>query len=318
MHIITDPAKFPASLKPSAITIGKFDGVHIGHRALIDAVNARACEEGLSSVIVTFDRHPMELFAPDRAPKPITSLEHRMRLLAATGVDAVVVLPFTRKLSELSPAAFIEQLLIRQLGMRALVIGDDFRFGHRGAGDVTLLRSRAEQGAFELEVLDPIKSLAQNEAACRASSTAVRELLAAGKVRAAAQMLQRNHSVRGTVVHGAKRGRELGFPTANLSPRDLEGFIPADGVYSGIVHVDDRRFPAAISIGNNPTFDGVPQQQIEAHLLDTTLDLYGKLVTVEFVDHIRPMVRFDSMGELIEGIQQDIHSARAQLVRFGY
>lgn len=318
MHIITDPAKFPTALQPSAITIGKFDGVHIGHRALIGAVIDRSRAEGCSSVIVTFDRHPMELFSPDRAPKPITSLEYRMRLLAGTGVDAVVILPFTRKLSELSAEAFIEELLIGQLGMRTLVIGDDFRFGHRGAGDVNLLRAWAARGAFALEVLDQVSTQHADAAATRASSTSVRERLAAGDVRAAAQMLQRNHSVRGTVVHGAKRGRELGFPTANLSPRDLEGFIPADGVYSGIVHVDDQRFPAAISIGNNPTFDGVPQQQIEAHLLDTTIDLYGKLVTVEFVDHIRPMVRFASMAELIEGIQRDVATARTQLAQAGH
>lgn len=309
MHIITDPAKFPEALRPSAITIGKFDGVHAGHMALINRVIAAAQRQQCATVVVTFDRHPMELFAPERAPKPIMSLEYRMRLLAQTGVDAVIVLPFTRELSELSPEEFIAKLLCEQLGMRALVIGDDFRFGHRGAGDVNLLRERSAELGFALDVVSDVTE----GDGVRASSSLVRALLADGDVQRAATILQRNHTVRGTVVHGAKRGRELGFPTANLSPRDLEGFIPADGVYAGYLHVDERMYPAAISIGNNPTFDGVPQQQIEAYVLDETLDLYGKLVTVEFVDRVRPMVKFDSLDALIEGIRDDVRRVRELL-----
>ncbi|MFD2674039.1 bifunctional riboflavin kinase/FAD synthetase [Gulosibacter bifidus] len=309
MHIITDPAKFPEALRPSAITIGKFDGVHAGHMALINRVIAAAQREQCAAVVVTFDRHPMELFAPERAPKPIMSLEYRMRLLAQTGVDAVIVLPFTRELSELSPEGFIEQLLCEQLGMRALVIGDDFRFGHRGAGDVNLLRERSTDLGFALDIVSDVTE----GDGVRASSSLVRALLADGEVQRAARILQRNHTVRGTVVHGAKRGRELGFLTANLSPRDLEGFIPADGVYAGYLHVDERMYPSAISIGNNPTFDGVPQQQIEAYVLDETLDLYGKLVTVEFVDRVRPMVKFESLDALIEGIRNDVRRVRELL-----
>lgn len=314
VRVITDPAQFPTELHPSAITIGKFDGVHLGHAALIQRMSTVAERNKLSRTVVTFDRHPMELFAPERAPKPITSLEYRLQLLAQQNLDAVVVLPFTRELSELTPDEFVNDLLLEALGMRALVVGDDFRFGHRGAGNIELLRSWSQRGAFELEVVAEV----QDAGAVRASSSKLRELLERGDVADAARMLGRYHSVRGTVVHGAKRGRELGFPTANLSPRDLEGFIPADGVYAGILHVDGVSYPTAVSIGNNPTFEGVPQQQVEAYVLDMTIDLYGKLVAIEFVERVRPMVQFDSLEALIDGMRGDVVRVRELLSAAGY
>ncbi len=314
VRVITDPAQFPTELHPSAITIGKFDGVHLGHAALIQRMSTVAERSKLSRTVVTFDRHPMELFAPERAPKPITSLEYRLQLLAQQNLDAVVVLPFTRELSELTPDEFVNDLLLEALGMRALVVGDDFRFGHRGAGNIELLRAWSQRGAFELEVVAEV----QDAGAVRASSSKLRELLERGDVADAARMLGRYHSVRGTVVHGAKRGRELGFPTANLSPRDLEGFIPADGVYAGILHVDGVSYPTAVSIGNNPTFEGVPQQQVEAYVLDMTIDLYGKLVAIEFVERVRPMVQFDSLEALIDGMRGDVVRVRELLSAAGY
>ena len=314
VRVITDPAQFPTELHPSAITIGKFDGVHLGHAALIQRMSTVAERNKLSRTVVTFDRHPMELFAPERAPKPITSLEYRLQLLAQQNLDAVVVLPFTRELSELTPGEFVNGLLLEALGMRALVVGDDFRFGHRGAGNIELLRAWLQRGAFELEVVAEV----QDAGAVRASSSKLRELLERGDVADAARMLGRYHSVRGTVVHGAKRGRELGFPTANLSPRDLEGFIPADGVYAGILHVDGVSYATAVSIGNNPTFEGVPQQQVEAYVLDMTIDLYGKLVAIEFVERVRPMVQFDSLEALIDGMRGDVVRVRELLSAAGY
>lgn len=314
VRVITDPGQFPIELHPSAITIGKFDGVHLGHAALIQRMSTVAERSKLSRTVVTFDRHPMELFAPERAPKPITSLEYRLQLLAQQNLDAVVVLPFTRELSELTPDEFVNDLLLEALGMRALVVGDDFRFGHRGAGNIELLRAWSQRGAFELEVVAEV----QDAGAVRASSSRLRELLERGDVADAARMLGRYHSVRGTVVHGAKRGRELGFPTANLSPRDLEGFIPADGVYAGILHVDGVSYPTAVSIGNNPTFEGVPQQQVEAYVLDMTIDLYGKLVAIEFVERVRPMVQFDSLEALIDGMRGDVVRVRELLSAAGY
>lgn len=314
VRVITDPAQFPTELHPSAITIGKFDGVHLGHAALIQRMSTVAERNKLSRTVVTFDRHPMELFAPERAPKPITSLEYRLQLLAQQNLDAVVVLPFTRELSELTPGEFVNGLLLEALGMRALVVGDDFRFGHRGAGNIELLRAWLQRGAFELEVVAEV----QDAGSVRASSSKLRELLERGDVADAARMLGRYHSVRGTVVHGAKRGRELGFPTANLSPRDLEGFIPADGVYAGILHVDGVSYATAVSIGNNPTFEGVPQQQVEAYVLDMTIDLYGKLVAIEFVERVRPMVQFDSLEALIDGMRGDVVRVRELLSAAGY
>ena len=314
VRVITDPAQFPTELHPSAITIGKFDGVHLGHAALIQRMSTVAERNKLSRTVVTFDRHPMELFAPERAPKPITSLEYRLQLLAQQNLDAVVVLPFTRELSELTPGEFVNGLLLEALGMRALVVGDDFRFGHRGAGNIELLRAWLQRGAFELEVVAEV----QDAGSVRASSSKLRELLERGDVADAARMLGRYHSVRGTVVHGAKRGRELGFPTANLSPRDLEGFIPADGVYAGILHVDGVSYATAVSIGNNPTFEGVPQQQVEAYVLDMTIDLSGQLVAIEFVERVRPMVQFDSLEALIDGMRGDVVRVRELLSAAGY
>lgn len=309
MILVNDPANFPASLRPTVVTIGKFDGLHCGHRDLIARVRGEAARLGLTSVVVTFDRHPAALFAPERAPKPLVSLLQKEQLLADSGVDATVVVPFTREFSQMSPVDFVEEFLIDQLGMRAIVLGKDFRFGHKGAGDVTYLQERGAELGYETIVIEDTSDDGEH----RASSTRIRELLEAGDVRAAATALNRNHRVRGVVVHGAKRGRELGFPTANLGPETLEGYVPADGVYAGWLHVDGTPLPAAISVGNNPTFEGVPQKQIEAYVLDANLDLYGKSVVVEFVDFIRPMLKFESLEALIESLERDVARTRELL-----
>ena len=309
MILVNDPANFPASLRPTVVTIGKFDGLHCGHRDLIARVRAEAGRLGFTSVVVTFDRHPAALFAPDRAPKPLVSLLQKEELLADSGVEATVVVPFTREFSRMSPADFVEKFLIEQLGMRAIVLGKDFRFGHNGAGDVAYLQERGAELGFETIVIEDTSDDGEH----RASSTRIRELLEEGDVRAAATALNRNHRVRGVVVHGAKRGRELGFPTANLGPDTLEGYVPADGVYAGWLHVDGTPLPAAISVGNNPTFEGVPQKQIEAYVLDASLDLYGKSVVVEFVDFIRPMLKFESLEALIESLGDDVARTRELL-----
>jgi riboflavin kinase/FMN adenylyltransferase len=239
----------------------------------------------------------------------VVSLLQKEELLADSGVDATVVVPFTREFSQMSPADFVEKFLLEQLGMRAVVLGNDFRFGFKGAGDVSYLRERGSELGFDTIVIDDTS----DDGTHRASSTRIRELLEQGDVRGAATALDRNHRVRGVVVHGAKRGRELGFPTANLGPETLEGYVPADGVYAGWLLVDGERLPAAISIGNNPTFEGVPQKQIEAYVLDATLDLYGKSVTVEFVDFIRPMLKFDSLEALITSLGDDVARTRELL-----
>lgn len=312
MRTFPDVPSARGRLGATAITVGKFDGLHVGHRWLLAQLRAAASERGLAAVAVTFDRHPMALFAPDRCPSALVSLEQKLELLAGQGLAAAVVLPFTREMAGMAPEDFVEEILVGALGMRLIVVGGDFRFGAKGAGDVATLQALAPRLGFEV-VVAPDEAAAAGR---RASSTWVRELLEAGDVAGAAGLLGRPHALRGEVVHGAKRGRELGFPTANLAP-DLAGLIPADGVYAGWVRDGGRVWPAAISIGNNPTFDGVPQRQVEAHLIDASVDLYGHVIDVGFVERIRGMVRFEGLEALIERMRLDVEESRAVLAAAG-
>lgn len=305
MHVITDLDAVPGDVAPSAVTIGKFDGLHHGHLWLVEQLHAEARTRGLNPVVVTFDRHPLALLRPEIAPQPIVSLQQKLDLLERQGLRAVVVIPFTAAFAAVTPERFVRELLVARLGMRLLVVGRDFRFGAGGAGDVPLLQRLAPELGYEV-VIVPDEPGPHGR---RASSTWVRELLADGDVRAVAEVLGRPHVLSGEVVHGSKRGRELGFPTANLSPQ-LEGLIPADGVYAGWFHDGLSVYPAAISIGNNPTFDGVPQKQVEAHLIDQRLDLYGKHAQLAFVDRIRGMEKFAGIEELIATMQRDVAAAR--------
>ncbi|WP_424467172.1 bifunctional riboflavin kinase/FAD synthetase [Pseudoclavibacter helvolus] len=309
MRLFTDLAELPAEPAPSAVTVGKFDGVHRGHRWLLSRLVEEAASRGLEPAAVTFDRHPLSLITPSSEPEPITSLPQKIELLEETGLGSTLVLPFDDELAGMGPESFVRDLLVDALRMKLIVVGRDFRFGAKGAGDVALLRELSTTCGFEIVIADD--EMAEDErshAERRASSTWVRELLSTGDVRAAAEVLGRNHVVRGEVVHGAKRGRELGFPTANLSP-DLEGLIPADGVYAGWFRGGETSAPAAISIGNNPTFDGVPRKQVEAHLIGETVDLYGLIAEVEFVERIRGMEKFDSIDALKERMALDVDEA---------
>lgn len=310
MKIVTDPAEFPAELEPTAITIGKFEGLHFGHRRLISELRLVAQKRELNPVVVTFDRHPLTLVAPEKAPVPLVSVAQKTELIGKQNVAATVVLPFTRELSSLTPIEFVRDLLVGQLRMRAIVIGRDFKFGHKGRGDVDFLQDHAHEFGYEVIVVED--EIGDNGR--RASSTWVRECLDGGDVESATEVLGRYHEVRGIVVHGAKRGRELGFPTANLEPETLEGFIPADGVYAGWVHLGEESHPAAISIGNNPTFEGVPQKQVEAHIIDVSgIDIYGQRVRVSFVRRLRGMEKFDSLDALIARMQMDVDETRLLL-----
>jgi riboflavin kinase/FMN adenylyltransferase len=295
------PGDWPAS----AITIGKFDGVHAGHRAVVSALKTIAEREGLASVVVTFDRHPLALLSPEDCPTSLVSIEQKLDLLAGTGVDATLVLAFDRALSSLPPEEFVETFIVNTLHARFVLVGQDFRFGFRGAGDVDLLRELGTGYGFEVQVIDDVKP----DHARRVSSTWIRELLSAGDVHAATRLLGHLPTVRGLVVHGAARGRELGYPTANLSPRS-QGLIPDDGVYAGWLTDAGTRYPAAISVGNNPTFEGVPQKQVEAYVLDQDIDLYEHVVDVSFVERIRGMVAFTGIDPLIEQIADDVKRVR--------
>ncbi len=299
----------PADWPPSAVTIGKFDGVHAGHRAVIAELRILAERDGLASVVVTFDRNPLALLNPDRCPSSLVSIEQKAELLAETGIDAAVVLAFTRELASLTPEEFVQNILVDALHVGRVLVGRDFRFGHKGAGDVEVLRQLGSRHGFVVTLVDDVMP----DGTRRVSSTWIRELLGAGDVRAAAELLGHIPTVRGVVVRGAARGRELGFPTANLSP-ESQGLIPADGVYAGWLTDAGVRYPAAISVGNNPTFEGVPNKQVEAYVLDREIDLYDHVVDVSFAERIRGMVAFTGIDPLIEQIAADVVTARAILL----
>ena len=301
-HSLSDVA-IPAS--GSAVTIGKFDGVHIGHLAIITQLRSLAKERGLQSVVVTFDKHPSALFTPESTPQDITGLDHRLELLEASGVDAALVLPFTAELAALSPADFAAQVLQHALNAKLVFVGQDFRFGAHAAGDVAALRELGALLGFEVVLIDDVC----HDDGQRASSSWIRELLERGEVAQADELLGRLPSVQGEVVHGAARGRELGFPTANLS-QDSTGLAPADGVYAGWLTARGVRYPAAISVGTNPTFAGQLHRTVEAYVIDEDLDLYGEHVIVEFAAHLRPMLTFDGIDALIEQMKLDVDQAR--------
>jgi riboflavin kinase / FMN adenylyltransferase len=298
----------PAGFGPSAVTIGKFDGVHQGHRAVIDRIRAIADAGELDAVVVTFDRNPLALLAPEKCPESLVSVRQKLELLATTGVDATLLLAFDRSLASVPATEFVERVLVDGLRAKAVLVGRDFRYGARGAGDVDLLVDLGAKFGFTVEVVDDVRP----EGERRVSSTWIRELLAEGDVRHATRLLGHAPSVSGIVVHGAARGRELGFPTANLTP-ESEGLIPADGVYAGWLTDAGTRYPAAISVGDNPTFEGVPKKQVEAYVLDRELDLYDHVVDVEFVERIRGMVAFTSIPDLVATIRDDVERIRVIL-----
>lgn len=311
VHRWTDPDQTPDDLRPCVVTLGNFDGVHLGHRAVLSTVVAAGRDRGLPAVAVTFAPHPVAVLFPDRAPTLVTPGRLRDDLIATTGIDGLLVLEFTREFATWTPEHFVETIFVRALQARAVVVGRDTRFGVRNSGDVDTLRTLGERHGFEVVVLDDLGDGA------RWSSSGVRTALAGGDVAAAAAILGRPHRVVGSVVHGNHRGRDLGFPTANLAA-DTEGLVPVEGVYAGwLTRLDlpadaaDRTLPAAISIGTNPTFDTLDRRTVEAYVLDRTdLDLYDERVMVEFVEHIRPTLRFESIEDLCAAMAKDVAACR--------
>ena len=302
---------------PSVVTIGNFDGVHRGHQEVLAHARTRAAElGGLPVVALTFDPHPMVVLRPDRAPAPITAPEERAELLGQAGADAVLILPFDKDVSNWSPQEFIDRVLVGTLHAKAVVVGENFRFGHKAAGHVDTLVEAGATAGFQVEGL-ALKGDAQPW-----SSTLVRELIAAGDVEGAAAILGRPLRVTGIVVEGDKRGRELGFPTANI-PADPNAAIPLDGVYAGWLTVLEpapgapqygEPLPAAISVGSNPTFDGV-DRRVESYVLDRDdLELYGSRIAIDFVARLRgTQIRFDSIDELLVQMKADVDAARRLL-----
>ena len=308
MQFFDSLAAVPADFGPSAVAIGKFDGVHSGHRAVIAALGDAARDRGLTATIVTFDRHPLSVLRPEACPEPLLSNAQKVERLAETGVDATLMVEFDRPFSQLSPEEFVRGILVDALHARLVFVGSDFRFGARGAGTVELLTELGATAGFEVRLIDDVVATGER----RASSTWVRELLAEGRVVEATAVLGHEPSIRSVVVHGVQRGRELGYPTANLSPA-IEGYIPADGVYAAWLTVGGVKHGAAVSIGNNPTFEGVPEKQVEAHVLDANLDLYDATVELSFVEYIRGMRKFSGMEALAEQMSLDEQQIRGIL-----
>lgn len=299
----------PADLGPTAVVIGNFDGVHLGHRHVLARARQIARDRSLRVVAVTFDPHPMAVLRPEHAPTTLTTVEVRAELLGEAGADDVLALPFDRGVAGWSPEEFIQRVLVQSLRAAAVVVGANFRFGNRASGDVATLHEAGERHGFTVEGI-PLDGGPQVW-----SSTYVRMSLAAGDVAGAAEALGRPYAVRGVVIRGDQRGRELGFPTANV-PAPAMTAVPPDGVYAGRLRRLDTGevFPAAISVGTNPTFDGVRDRRVESYVLDRTdLELYGVEVEVSFVDRLRGMVAFESVESLIEQMTADVDRARELL-----
>jgi riboflavin kinase/FMN adenylyltransferase len=309
MQVITDAAACPRPERGTVVTIGAYDGVHLGHRAVIAEVRRLAAERGCETAVVTFDRHPATVVRPESAPKLLTDLDQKLELLESTGVDYTLVVHFDRERSQESAEDFVHEVLSGCLNARAVVVGHDFHFGRGRAGNVSLLATMG--GELGFDVLGLRLTEGDGEPI---SSTRIRGLLAAGDVRGAAALLGRPHQVRGTVHTGDKRGRELGFPTANVHIA-ADTLLPCDGIYAGwYLRPNGDRHATAISLGRRPTFyDDQAESLLEAYLLDFDGDLYGEDARVEFVTHLRDEARFDSVDALIEQMQADVADARAAL-----
>jgi len=284
-----------------AVTLGVFDGVHRGHAALVEATVRWARAQGVPAVALTFEPHPAAVLAPDRRPPMLCPLTHRVQKLQRLGIDVVVVQPFTQAFSELSATAFIEQVLVRGLRARAVVVGDDFRFGHRRAGDVATLQ---DAGAFEVIALPRVR----DADGAPISSTRVRELITAGQLEQAHALLGEPYPWAGVVVRGDGRGRRLGYPTANLAP--IEPLLtPPEGVYACWAQLGAEAYPAAVSVGAPPMFAHA-RGRIEAYLIGLPdHDLYGRMLTLRFLKRLRPQQKFESIDALLQQMQRDVHVA---------
>ncbi|KUL48813.1 bifunctional riboflavin kinase/FMN adenylyltransferase [Streptomyces sp. NRRL S-1521] len=292
----------------SVVTIGSYDGVHRGHQLIIGRAVERARELGVPAVVVTFDPHPSEVVRPGSHPPLLAPHHRRAELMAELGVDALLILPFTTEFSKLAPADFVVKVLVDKLHARVVVEGPNFRFGHKAAGNVDFLAELGRTYDYEVDLVDLYVSGAAGGGR-PFSSTLTRRLVAEGDVTGAAEILGRPHRVEGVVVRGAQRGRELGFPTANVETLPHTA-IPADGVYAGWLHAQGEAMPAAISVGTNPQFDGT-ERTVEAYAIDRVgLDLYGLHVAVDFLAFVRGQAKFDSVESLLVAMADDVKRSR--------
>ena len=308
MLVITDTSQSPFPGEHTVVTIGAYDGLHQGHQAVIARVRELAAERNARSAVVTFDQHPAFVVRPESAPRLLTDQDQRIELFEATGIDAVVIVPFDEAQSNEAPLPFIERVLVGCLKAEQIVVGADFHFGRNREGHVDLLRKVGDRFGFEVQ---PVELVERGDGVGEpVSSTAIRRALAGGNVRVAADMLGRPFEARGVVVTGDKRGRLLGFPTANLEvPNRM--CLPADGVYAGWYERPDGAVcPCAINIGRRPTFyEHADHSLLEAHLIGFEGDLYGEPAKVRFVEFLRSERKFDGIESLIAQLRQDIENA---------
>ncbi|MBF0745645.1 bifunctional riboflavin kinase/FAD synthetase [Micrococcus yunnanensis] len=318
MQVWNSLDEVPTDLPRTVVTLGNFDGVHRGHREVLRRVVELARARDALAVAVTFTPHPRAVHHPEVPHVDIISPEQRVVLLDEAGLDAVLLQRYTLEFADQSPEEFVRGMLVHGLHAAVVVVGHDVRFGRGNTGDVAEMVRLGARYGFEVEAVEEFPAEHGAEPERRCSSTWVREALAAGDVAQAAAVLGRHHVLAGEVVHGFARGRELGFPTANLET-DVQGMIPADGVYAGWVHdAHGGVWPAAISIGSNPTFEDV-SRVVEAHVIDRhderveDFDLYGQHIEVEFVARLRGMVAYEGVEKLVAQITQDVDEARAIL-----
>ena len=307
MITVSSTAEIPAGLPESSITIGKFDGIHLGHQQLLAEAIESADEHLLIPVVVTFDRHPHSILSPGTEPQALIGQNQKSELLEEAGIELVLNLPFDQYLSQLTPEEFVRTVLVESLKAKIVTIGEGFRFGVDQQGDVETLKDLGNHLGFQVRVIP--NYLVDGEVV---STSRIRSMLLEGNVKGAAKLLGRLHSTQGVIEHGLKIGRQIGFPTANMS-RDAEGFLPLDAVYAGWLYADGDRYMTAISVGINETFEAVPRL-LEAHVIDVQgLDLYDKIITVEYVDFIRLAAKFDGVESLVAAINKDLDQIRAIL-----
>ncbi|MGH7812748.1 MAG: bifunctional riboflavin kinase/FAD synthetase [Candidatus Binataceae bacterium] len=301
MEIIRGLDALPRRPWPVA-ALGNFDGVHLGHRAILKAAADRARAKSGTAFAVTFEPTPARVLFPERAPRLILTPEDKLEFLRQSGIDGIVVLEFTRELSLLEPRDFVRRYLIDGIGVRAVVAGHSVSFGHNRAGNAAVMSELGRELGFETDVVGPVKVKG-----IEVSSTKIRELIGAGGLRGAAALLGRDHFLRGRVVHGRERGRTIGFPTANLESETE--CVPPDGVYAARAILDDGAHPAIVNIGMRPTF-AEAARSIEAHIFDFNRDLYGMRIKLELVERIRPEQKFESAEALKRQIAADLRKAR--------
>ena len=315
MLVVTDLSVSPWPNERAVITIGAYDGVHRGHRTVIAQVQARAAELGARSVVVTFDRHPASVIRPDAAPRLLTNPAQKLELLADTGVDATVVVPFSPEQARETPVDFVERVIVNALRTQAVIVGSDFHFGHMRQGNITLLREMGERHDFTCE---PVVLVPRADGVDEPiSSTAIRRALAGGEIETATRLLGRALEVRGTVVTGDQRGRTIGFATANVEiPNGM--CLPSDGVYAGLYRrPDGSEHACAINLGRRPTFYvNAEHSLLEAHLLDFAGDLYGEDAAVTFVAFLRSEKQFAGIDELKTQLKLDVEHARVAVQNY--